>query len=79
MVDFESATPSVIKSIRQRDLLNTWLRLYARQQTVPAIAEYQPARLEEELSDLIYYAVDDAATPPQLAAAASRRHRRRNR
>ena len=66
MVDFESATPSVIKSIRQRDLLNTWLRLYARQQTVPAIAEYQPARLEEELSDLIYYAVDDTATPPQL-------------
>ncbi len=65
MVDFESATPSVVKSIRQRDLLNTWLRLYARQQTVPAVAEYQPARLEEELSDLIYYAVD-AATPPRL-------------
>src|SRR3954468_2073844 len=55
VLDFASAAPSVVKSIRQRDLLNTWLRLYARQQTAPAIWEYQPARLEEELSDLIYY------------------------
>ena len=28
--NFESAKPSVVKSIKQRDLLNTWLRLYAR-------------------------------------------------
>lgn len=62
-MDFASAAPSVVKSIRQRDLLNTWLRLYAREQTAPAISEYQPARLEEELSDLIYYTVDISATP----------------
>lgn len=30
-VEFESAKPSVVKSIKQRDLLNTWLRLYARE------------------------------------------------
>jgi hypothetical protein len=30
-LEFESAHPSVIKSIKQRDLLNTWLRLYARE------------------------------------------------
>ncbi|MDE2376322.1 PAS domain-containing protein [Bradyrhizobium sp.] len=65
-LNFESATPSVVKSIRQRDLLNTWLRLYARQQAAPTIWEYQPARLEEELSDLIYYAVDASMTPPRL-------------
>lgn len=59
-MDFASAAPSVVKSIKQRDLLNTWLRLYARQQTAPAIWEYQPARLEEELSDLIYYTVDNS-------------------
>lgn len=63
---FESATPSVVKSIRQRDLLNTWLRLYARQQTAPSIWEYQPARLEEELSDLVYYTVDPSSAPPRL-------------
>lgn len=65
-MDFASATPSAVKSIRQRDLLNTWLRLYARHQTVPAIWEYQPTRLEEELSDLIYYTVDGSVTPPRL-------------
>ncbi|MGY4505705.1 hypothetical protein ACVWYH_009662 [Bradyrhizobium sp. GM24.11] len=65
-MDFASAAPSVVKSIKQRDLLNTWLRLYARQQTAPAIWEYRPARLEEELSDLIYYTVDDSTPTPRL-------------
>jgi hypothetical protein len=65
-VNFESANPTVVKSIRQRDLLNTWLRLYAREQMVPRIAEYQPARLADELPDLVYYTVDPAPTPPRL-------------
>ena len=66
VLDFASAAPSVVKSIRQRDLLNTWLRLYAREQMAPAIWEYQPARLEEELSDLIYYTVDISTPTPRL-------------
>ncbi|MGY8631403.1 hypothetical protein RAD15_02770 [Bradyrhizobium sp. 14AA] len=65
-MDFASAAPSVVKSIRQRDLLNTWLRLYARQQIAPAIWEYQPARLDDELSDLIYYTVDISTPTPRL-------------
>lgn len=66
-LDFASAAPSIVKSIRQRDLLNTWLRLYARQNTAPAISDYQPARLEEELPDLIYYTVDHSTpAPPRL-------------
>lgn len=65
-MDFASAAPSIVKSIRQRDLLNTWLRLYARQQIAPAIWEYQPARLEDELSDLIYYTVDISTPTPSL-------------
>ncbi len=65
-MDFASAAPSVVKSIRQRDLLNTWLRLYAREQIAPAVWEYQPARLEEELSDLIYYTVDASTPVPRL-------------
>ncbi len=59
-MEFESANPSIVKSIKQRDLLNTWLRLYAREQRMPRIDEYQPARLEEELPDLVYYTVDTA-------------------
>ena len=66
VLDFTSAGPSVVKSIKQRDLLNTWLRLYARRQTVPAIREYQPARLKEELSDLIYFTVDHSPPTARL-------------
>jgi len=65
-VDFESANPSVVKSIKQRDLLNTWLRLYARAKLLPSIGEYQPERLAEELPDLVYYTVDTAQVPPRL-------------
>jgi Uncharacterized protein conserved in bacteria len=65
-VDFESANPSVVKSIKQRDLLNTWLRLYSREQKLPRIGEYQPERIAEELPDLVYYTVDAAAQPPRL-------------
>ena len=46
-LEFESATPSIVKSIKQRDLLNTWLRLYARAQSLPRIADYQPERFED--------------------------------
>ena len=63
---FESANPSVVKSIKQRDLLNTWLRLYAREQLLPRVEEYQPARLADELSDLVYYTVDTSQLPPRL-------------
>jgi hypothetical protein len=65
-VEFESANPTVVKSIKQRDLLNTWLRLYAREQLLPRIEEYQPERLADELNDLVYYTVDTAPSPPRL-------------
>ena len=65
-MDFDSANPSVVKSIKQRDLLNTWLRLYARDLLLPRIAQYQPERLTEELPDLVYYTVDAAVQPPRL-------------
>ncbi len=65
-MDFESANPSVVKSIKQRDLLNTWLRLFARERLLPRIEEYQPARIEEEFPDLVYYTVDPSGWPPRL-------------
>ena len=63
---FESAKPSVMKSIRQRDLLNTWLRLYAADRRLLRIEEYRPERLTEELPDLVYYTVDMTRDPPGL-------------
>ncbi|KRR07602.1 hypothetical protein CQ12_27605 [Bradyrhizobium jicamae] len=65
-MEFESAQPSVVKSIKQRDLLNTWLRLYARDQSIPRMTEYQPARIEDELPDLVFYTVDAQVEPPRL-------------
>jgi hypothetical protein len=64
-LNFESANPTVVKSIRQRDLLNTWLRLFAPAQRVPRIGEFQPSRIEEELPDLVFMTVEKAE-PLQL-------------
>jgi hypothetical protein len=64
-LDFESANPTVIKSIKQRDLLNTWLRLYAPAQRLPRIEEFRPARIEDELPDLVFLEVE-TAEPPRL-------------
>jgi hypothetical protein len=65
-LEFQSANPTIVKSIKQRDLLNTWLRLYARDQRTPRIEEYEPARLADELPDLVYYTVDAAKQPARL-------------
>jgi len=65
-LEFESANPSVVKSIRQRDLLNHWLRLYARDQSLPRMDEYRPERLGEELPDLVFHTVDTTPEPPRL-------------
>ena len=49
IVDFDSATPSAANSIRQRELLNGWLALYARRQSLPQLVDYHPERLEDTL------------------------------
>ena len=65
-VDFESANPTVVKSIKQRELLNTWIRLYAREQRTPRLEDYQVERLADELPDLVYFTVEAAHEPPRL-------------
>ena len=49
-LEFERANASIVKSIKQRDLLNTWLRLYAPEQRMPRVGEYQPDRIADELA-----------------------------
>ena len=65
-VDFESANPTVVKSIKQRDLLNTWLRLYIRQQRPPHRDDYKPERIADEAPDMVHYSVDAARQPARL-------------
>ena len=62
-MEFESASPSVVKSIKQRDLLNTWLRLYAPAQHLPCKEAFQPARMEDELPDLVFMSIEKASPP----------------
>lgn len=65
-LEFESANPTIVKSIKQRDLLNTWLRLYARGRRIPTLEEYQPSRLSDELPDLVYMTADRTQQQPRL-------------
>ena len=65
-MEFQSAGPSVVKSIKQRDLLNIWLRQYARDQSIPRMSEYQPARIEDELPDLVVHTIDTSTQLPRL-------------
>jgi hypothetical protein len=54
---FETATPSVVRSIVQRDLLNAWIRLRTEYGGFAPYREYAPARIDEERKDLIDYLV----------------------
>lgn len=65
-MDFESATPAVIRSIKQRDLLNTWLRLYVHQNHVPKFDDYLPERIAEESDDLVHYTVTGTVDAPRI-------------
>src|ERR1700721_2864785 len=52
---FERADPSVVRSIKQRDLLNAWLRAVGKLRSLPALANYQPDRLADEQPDLMSF------------------------
>lgn len=57
LMEFSSAGPPIVKSIKQRELLNYWLRLYAKHERLPKFADYQPDRLADERDDLVYIVV----------------------
>jgi hypothetical protein len=55
---FESANPSVVRSIKQRELLNTWLRALRKPQPLPVIANFQPDGISDELADMMGFNVE---------------------
>jgi len=56
-MEFESANPSVIRSVKQRDLLNAWLRALGKYRALPALGDYRPDRIADELADMMGYDV----------------------
>jgi hypothetical protein len=58
---FESANPSVVRSVKQRDLLNAWLRTLRSGRTLPVLADYRPDRIADELADMMGFNVEGEA------------------
>lgn len=54
---FESADPSVVRSIKQRDLLNSWLRAVGKLRTLPDLGDYRPERIADEQADMMSFEV----------------------
>ena len=57
-MEFKSANPSVVKSIKQRDLLNAWLRALRMPKSLPVIQDYRPEGIADELTDMMGFDVD---------------------
>jgi hypothetical protein len=57
-MEFESANPSVVRSVKQRDLLNIWLRARGKYRAMPLLADYQPDRIADELADMMRFNVE---------------------
>lgn len=56
-MEFESADPSVVKSIRQRYLLNEWLRVAGKRRPMPLLRDFQLDRVDDETADMMGYDV----------------------
>lgn len=56
---FQSADPAVVKSIRQRDLLNAWLRALRKPKPLPSLLDFKPDRInDDELADMMGFNVE---------------------
>jgi hypothetical protein len=56
-MEFESADPSVVRSIKQRELLNAWLRAHHQPRTLPVLADCRPDRFADELVEVMGFDV----------------------
>lgn len=63
---FESANAEVVRSITQRSLLNTWLRLYDEKKAPPKFEDYHPGLPPEEARDIICYTVTYPDETPRI-------------
>jgi hypothetical protein len=57
-MEFVSANPSVVRSIKQRVLLNAWLRALRKPQPLPAISDFRPDGIDDELADMMGFNVE---------------------
>jgi hypothetical protein len=65
-MEFTSANPSVVRSIRQRTLLDAWLRALDKPHALPAIGNYRPEYLADELADMMGFNVEGSGCDARL-------------
>lgn len=65
-LDFQSANPSIVRSVKQRDLLNAWLRAFERRGSLPWREDYRPDRIADELADMMGFNVVSAGDQPRF-------------
>jgi hypothetical protein len=56
-MEFCNADPSVVKSIKQRVLLNAWLRTPRKPDALPVISDFQPDGIADDLADMMRFDV----------------------
>jgi hypothetical protein len=56
-MEFASANPSVVRSIKQRVLLNAWLRAARKHEPLPLLSDFRPDGAADELADMMGYDV----------------------
>src|ERR1039458_5667350 len=58
-MDFVSAEPAIVRSIKQLDFLKIWFRLHAKKKSLaPSLVDFEPDRIEDEKPDLVYYRIE---------------------
>jgi hypothetical protein len=57
-MEYANADPSVVRSIKQRVLLNAWLRALRRPNALPALADFDPDASSDELADMMGFDVE---------------------
>jgi hypothetical protein len=57
-MEYASADPSVIRSIRQRVLLDAWLRALRKPRKLPALIDFDPEIGIDELTDMMGFDVE---------------------
>ena len=57
-MQFTSANPSVVRSIKQRVLLSSWLRALRKPRALPLLADFRPDGIADELPDMMRFSVE---------------------
>jgi hypothetical protein len=66
-MDFVSAEPSIVRSIKQLDFLKNWFRLNAKKKFLaPSLVNFEPDRVDDEKPDLVYYRIEWSGTQPRI-------------